>query len=128
MTDTPLVERLRGERDALVRGLSAIIHCQSPLSRKEMREAAAGLLDTSGTKPVWLDGDQSPFVQRALAAEDHAKSLRSPLTTALVAMRLASALPGVSDEFDFSEAITEVETALRALSQEPSLPAGEANG
>lgn len=78
MTDD-IVARLRKERDALHAGLSAIIHCQSALRRSEMREAAAGLLDKVGLKPMWFDGDQSPFVRRALAAEARIRELEAML-------------------------------------------------
>ncbi|HEV7251462.1 MAG TPA: hypothetical protein VGN93_31175 [Shinella sp.] len=53
-------------------------------------------------------------MRAALAtAFQHAQpELRRALQTALVAMKLASALPGVSDEYDFSDAIRAVEDAL----------------
>jgi hypothetical protein len=61
---TALVERLTKERDALLSGLNAIINCKSPLTRNQMREAAADILDATGNKPKYAP-DQSPFVQRA---------------------------------------------------------------
>lgn len=61
---TALVERLTKERDALLSGLNAIINCKSPLTRSQMREAAADILDATGNKPKY-EPDQSPFVQRA---------------------------------------------------------------
>lgn len=69
------VARLAREHSAMLGGLSAIIHCQSHLSRREMRDAAATILDEAGLKPKWLDGDQSPFVLRAEAAEARVKEL-----------------------------------------------------
>lgn len=86
MTDD-IVARLRKERDALHAGLSAIIHCQSALRRSEMREAAAGLLDKVGLKPMWFDGDQSPFVRRALAAEARVRELEAWRDKAIVVLK-----------------------------------------
>lgn len=63
------IKRLTRERDGLSTGLSALVHCQSPLTRSQMREAAADLLDKNGLKPTYLSGDQSPFVIRAEAAQ-----------------------------------------------------------
>lgn len=63
------IERLTRERDGLVSGLSALVHCQSSLTRSQMREAAADLLTAHGLKPIYLGGDQSPFVTRAESAE-----------------------------------------------------------
>jgi hypothetical protein len=50
---------------------------------------------------------------RAKAAEAERDALRAALQTSLVAMKLAAALPGVSDEYDFAPAI---EYAARTLS------------
>lgn len=58
-------EEAERERDRLYAGLSALIHCQSPLSRSEVREAAAELLEPG--RAVWLGGDQSPLA-RAVAS------------------------------------------------------------
>lgn len=48
------------------------------------------------------------------AREDRAeiKRLRTALQTSLVAMKLASVLPGVSAEYDFAHAIETAEAAL----------------
>lgn len=73
------LEEATRERDAMVSGLSAIVHCQSALSRSSMRGAAADLLERFGRKPVDFGGDQSPLVTRAEAAvrklEEHRKAL-----------------------------------------------------
>ena len=47
------------ERDGLRAGLSTIVHCQSALTRAQMREAAYDILNS---KAVYLGGDQSPLV------------------------------------------------------------------
>jgi len=96
-----LVERLREERDALHAGLSAIIHCQSALRRSEMREAAAGLLDKAGLKPMWFDGDQSPFVRRALTAEARVRELEAEVQT--LKMALEDATCGITAAANESE-------------------------
>ena len=71
------IEALEAERAALHAGLSALIHCQSALTRAQMREAAADILDKAGLKPKWFGGDQSPFVLRATTAEADLAALRA---------------------------------------------------
>lgn len=68
-TEREAREKAEKERDHMVRGLSALVHCQSPLARSSMRSAAADLLAALNLKPSDLGGDQSPFVTRAEAAE-----------------------------------------------------------
>lgn len=77
------VARLTREHNAMLTGLSAIIHCQSHLSRREMRDAAASILDEAGLKPKWIGGDQSPFVLRAESAEARVKELEAGLLSLL---------------------------------------------
>lgn len=74
---TARAEKAEAERDAMVSGLSAIVHCQSHLTRSQMREAAADLLLENGLKPKYLGGDQSPFMRRALEAEAERDALKS---------------------------------------------------
>ena len=52
------IEMLMRERDALRAGLNGLVNCQSRLTRAQMREAAAGLLNGD----TWSTDDQSPFV------------------------------------------------------------------
>lgn len=52
------IEMLMHERDALRAGLNGLVNCQSRLTRAQMREAAAGLLNGA----AWSTDDQSPFV------------------------------------------------------------------
>lgn len=118
MTDD-IVARLRKERDALHAGLSAIIHCQSALRRSEMREAAAGLLDKVGLKPMWFDGDQSPFVRRALAAEARVRELEAENKRLAERLDLLAVGFGVPDGgryiADWQTKIEKLKAAERAL-------------
>jgi len=73
------LEEAERERDAMVCGLSAVVHCQSSLTRSSMRNAAADILERVGRKPVDFGGDQSPFVARAEAAERKLEEARKAL-------------------------------------------------
>lgn len=66
-----LLRALAAERDFMISGLSALVHCQSHLPRAVIREAAADLLRKIKRRPVDFGPpfNQSPFVDRALAAE-----------------------------------------------------------
>lgn len=111
------------ERDALHAGLSAIIHCQSRLSRSEMREAAADLLDKTGLKPKWLGGDQSPFVRRALAAEARVRELEAEIADTYE--RCAKVADKIADEHSrwkgdaiSADVAEQVAAAIRQLAKE----------
>jgi hypothetical protein len=73
------LEEAELERDAMVCGLSAVVHCQSSLTRSSMRNAAADILERVGRKPVDFGGDQSPFVVRAEIAERKLEEARKAL-------------------------------------------------
>lgn len=65
---------------------------------------------------------QSDFDRRirsALVPSSLLKEAEEALRTALVAMTLAKALPGVADEYDFEPAIAEVTAALARLGAAP---------
>jgi len=73
---TEQVERLTRERDYLKSGVNAVVNCQSALTRAQVREAMDDLLREGGWK-AWGIEDQSPFVERALAAEAEVSRLRA---------------------------------------------------
>lgn len=58
-------------------------------------------------------------IRSALVPSSLLKEAEEPLRTALVAMTLAKALPGVADEYDFEPAIAEVTAALARLGAAP---------
>ena len=61
-------EKAEAERDALRAGLSSIVHCQSPITRSQMREAASEFLKGDVTR-LWSasnGGNQSPWAILAI--------------------------------------------------------------
>lgn len=62
----------------------------------------------------WSDDDQNALGERIAIAVNTRVSLVAAAQAALVAMKLASTLPGVAAEYDFSDAIAAAETALNA--------------
>jgi hypothetical protein len=70
----------RAEIERLKSGINGIVNCQGPMTRAQVREACAEILDN---KTVGLD-NQSPFAEamlgckaRALAAESELSTLRA---------------------------------------------------
>lgn len=61
--------------EALTKGVSSIVNCQSPLTRAQMREAAADILDDAKLKCVRQE-DQPPWIARATSAEAKAAKMR----------------------------------------------------
>jgi len=86
------LEEAERERDAMVRGLSALVHCQSALSRSSMRSAAADIVERVGRKQVDLGGDQSPFVARAEIAERKLEEARKALERIAISDDIENAL------------------------------------
>lgn len=99
---TDLIERLRAS-DTLSRGENYEPWVIPP---SELRLEAAD--EIASLRELWeIQAD------KATTAEAERDALRAALQTSLVAMKLAAALPGVSDEYDFAPATKD---AARALS------------
>lgn len=97
-------------------------------SEKNMTHADwAAYLEMYRPRAVIEESIEQPAAQHDIAtlsarvAELEAENarLKTPLRGALVAMKIASALPSVSNEYDFAEAISEAENVLLAA---PSAP------
>jgi 8-oxo-dGTP pyrophosphatase MutT (NUDIX family) len=85
-------DKAERERDAAISALSAIVHCQSSVTRSALREAAADALRSIGVRPNDYP-DQSPFVARAneMRADRDAIDFPAALAAAQADMRARSA-------------------------------------
>lgn len=95
----------RAEIERLKSGINGIVNCQGPMTRAQVREACAEILDN---KTVGLD-NQSPFAEamlgrkaRALAAESELSTLRARVREVVGPFAKAGELFGhrLSEEYD----------------------------